>query len=73
MFFKDVAEEGGEVVTSLMLVLVGCRSLRALVVRSSAPAPGAPSPWGGALGAAEGGVSQCSFLRMSCTAENPHA
>jgi len=50
-----------------------CRSLRALVVRSSAPAPGAPSPWGGALGAAEGGVSRCAFLRMACTSENPHA
>jgi hypothetical protein len=49
------------------------QSLRALVMQSSAPAPGAPSPWDSTLGAIEDSNSQCTFLQMTYTAENPHA
>jgi len=49
------------------------QNLRALVMQSSAPAPGAPSPWDSALGAIEDSISQCTFLQMTYTAENPHA
>jgi hypothetical protein len=49
------------------------QSLRMLVMQSSAPAPGAPSPWDSAMGAIEDSISQCTFLRMTYTAENPHA
>ena len=51
------------------------QSLRTLVMQSSAPAPGAPSPWDSALGAIEDNISQCTlkFLQMTFTAENPHA
>jgi hypothetical protein len=38
-----------------------------------APAPGAPSPWDSALGAIEDSISQCTFLQMTYTPENPHA
>ena len=43
---------------------------RALAMQSSAPAPGAQSTvrW-----ATEDSISQCPFLQMTCTAENPHA
>ena len=34
---------------------------RALMMQSSAPAPGAPSPWKSALGAKEDSISQCVF------------
>jgi hypothetical protein len=47
------------------------QSLRALVIQSSAPAPGAPSPWDSALGAIEDSISQCTFLQMTYTAEKP--
>jgi hypothetical protein len=47
------------------------QSLRALVMQSSAPAPGAPSPWDSALDAIED-ISQCTFLQMTYTAETPH-
>jgi hypothetical protein len=49
------------------------QNLRALVMQSSAPAPGAPSPWDSALGAIEDSISQCTFLQITYTAENPHA
>jgi hypothetical protein len=49
------------------------QNLRALVMQSSAPAPGAPSPWDSVLGAIEDSISQCTFLQMTYTAENPHA
>jgi hypothetical protein len=49
------------------------QNLRALVMQSSAPAPGAPSPWDSAMGAIEDSVSQCTFLQMTYTAETPHA
>jgi hypothetical protein len=49
------------------------QSLRALVMQSSAPAPGAPYPWDSALGAIEDSISQCTFLQMTYTAENQHA
>ena len=49
------------------------QSLHALVMQSSAPAPGAPSPWDSALGATKDSISQCTFLQMTYTAENPHA
>ena len=49
------------------------QNLRALVMQSCAPAPGAPSPWDSALGAIEDSISQCPFLQMTYTAENPHA
>jgi hypothetical protein len=49
------------------------QSLRALVMQSSAPAPGAQSPWDSALGAIEDSISQGTFLQMTYTAENPHA
>jgi hypothetical protein len=49
------------------------QSLRALVMQSSAPAPGAPSPWESVMGAIEDSNSQCTFLQMTYTAENPHA
>ena len=42
-------------------------------MQSFAPAPGAPSPWDSALGAIEDSISQCTFLQMTYTAENPHA
>ena len=45
------------------------QSLRTLVMQSSAPAPGAPSPWESALGAIEDSISQCTFLQMTQTAE----
>jgi hypothetical protein len=48
------------------------QSLRALVMQSSAPAPGAPSPWDSALDAIEDSISQCTFLQMTYTAETPH-
>ncbi len=41
------------------------QTLRALVMQSSAPAPGAPSPWDSALGAIEDSISQCTFLQMT--------
>jgi hypothetical protein len=49
------------------------QSLRALVIQSSAPAPGTPSPWDSELGVIEVSISQCTFLQMTYTAENPHA
>ena len=49
------------------------QSLRALVMQSSAPAPGAPFLWDSELGAIEDSISQCTFLQMTYTAENPHA
>jgi hypothetical protein len=49
------------------------QNLRALVMQSSASAPGAPSPWDSALGAIEDSISQCTFLQMTYTAENHHA
>jgi hypothetical protein len=48
------------------------QNLLSLVMQSSAPAPGAPSPWDRALGAIEDSISQCKFLQMTYTAENPH-
>jgi hypothetical protein len=47
--------------------------LRALFMQSSAPAPGAPSQWDSAMGALEDSISQCTFLQMTYTAENPQA
>jgi len=47
------------------------QSLHALVMQSSAPTPGAPSPWDSALGATRDSISQCTFLQMTYTAENP--
>jgi len=44
-----------------------------LVIQPSAPAPGAQSTWDSALGAIEDIISQCPFLQMTYTAENPHA
>ena len=41
-------------------------------MQSSAPA-GAQSTWDSALGAIEDNISQCPFLQMTYTAENPHA
>jgi hypothetical protein len=49
------------------------QNLRALVMQSSAPAPGAPSPWDSVLGAIEDSISRCKFLQMTNTAETPHA
>ena len=49
------------------------QSLRALVIQSSAPAPGTPSPWDSELGVIEVSISQCTFLQMTYTAENQHA
>ena len=49
------------------------QSLRALLIQSSAPAPGTLSPWVSALGAIEDSISQCLFLQMTYTAENLHA
>ena len=49
------------------------QSLRALLMQSSAPAPGAQSPWDSSLGVIEDSISQCPFLQMTYTAENPHA
>jgi hypothetical protein len=43
---------------------VRSQNLRALVMQSSAPAPGAPSPWDSGLGAIEDTISQCTFLQM---------
>ena len=48
------------------------QSLRALVMQSSAPAPGAQSS-GTVRRAIEDSISQCPFLQMTYTAENPHA
>ena len=42
-------------------------------MQSSAPAPGSLSPWDSVLGAIEDSISQCTFLQMTYTAENPHA
>jgi hypothetical protein len=49
------------------------QNLRALVMQSSAPASGAPSPWDSALGAIEDSISHCTFVRMTYAGENPHA
>ena len=57
------------------------QNLRALVMQSCTPAPGAPpSPWDSAMGAIEDSISQCIFLQITYsnkthtdTAENPHA
>jgi hypothetical protein len=49
------------------------QSLCVLVILSSAPSPGAPSPWDCALGVIEDSISQCTFLQMTYTTENPHA
>ena len=49
------------------------QSLRALVMQTSAPALGAKSTWDSSLGAIQDSISQCSFLQMTYTAENPHA
>jgi hypothetical protein len=49
------------------------QSPRALVMQSSAPAPGAQSPWDTTMGAIEDSISQCPFLQMTYNAENPHA
>jgi hypothetical protein len=49
------------------------QSLCALVMQSSAPAPGAQSPWDSVMGAIEDSISQCTFLQMTNTVENPHA
>jgi hypothetical protein len=48
------------------------QNLRALVMQSSALSPGAQSPWDSELGAIEDSISQCTFLQMTYTAENPH-
>jgi hypothetical protein len=45
------------------------QSLRALVMQSSAQAPGAQSTWDSALGAIKDSISQCPFLQMTYTAE----
>jgi len=42
-------------------------------MQSCASSPGAPSPWDSVLGAIEDNISQCTFLQMTYTAENPHA
>ena len=42
------------------------QNLRALVMQSSAQ-------WDSAMGAIEDSISQCTFLQMTYTAENPHA
>jgi hypothetical protein len=44
---------------------------RTLVMQSSAPAPGSQSTWDSALGYSS--ISQCPFLQMTYTAENPYA
>jgi hypothetical protein len=49
-----------------------CQSLRALVMQSSAPSPGALS-WDSELGDIEDSISQCPFLQKTYTAENQHA
>ena len=49
------------------------QNLRTLVMQSSAPAPRAQSPWDSVMGAIEDSISQCTFLQMTYTAENPHA
>ena len=49
------------------------KNLRALVMQSSAPAPGASSAWDSSLGAIEDSISQCTFLQMTYTAKNQHA
>ena len=48
------------------------QNLRVLVMQSSAPAPG-HSPHGTVQWAIEDSISQCPFLQMTYTAENPHA
>jgi hypothetical protein len=42
-------------------------------MQSSAPAPGAQSPWDSVLGATEDSISQCTFLQMTYTVEKQHA
>ena len=49
------------------------QNLRALVIQSPALTPGAPSPWDSTLGVIEDSISQCTFLQMTYTSENPHA
>jgi hypothetical protein len=49
------------------------QSLRALVMQSSTPSPGAQSPWDSALGAIEDRTSQCTFLQMTYSAKTPRA
>ena len=49
------------------------QSLRTLAMQSSTPSPGALSPWDSVMGAIEDSISQCTFLQMTYTAENPHA
>jgi hypothetical protein len=49
------------------------QSLRTLVMEFSATAPGAQSPWDSVMGAIEDSISQCTFLQMTYTTENPHA
>ena len=39
----------------------------------STPALGAQSPWDSEMGDMEESISQCTFLQMTYTAENPHA
>ena len=38
----------------------------------STPALGAQSPWDSEMGDMEESISQCTFLQMTYTAENPH-
>jgi hypothetical protein len=49
------------------------QSLCTLVMQSSAPATGAPSPWDSVMGDIEDNISQCTFLQMTYTAKNQHA
>jgi hypothetical protein len=44
-----------------------------MVMQSSAPTPGAQSPWDSVMGAIEDIISQPTFLQMTYTVENPHA
>jgi hypothetical protein len=46
------------------------QSLCTLVLQSSTPAPGAPSPWDSVLGDIEDIISQCTFLQMTYTARS---
>ena len=48
------------------------QSLCPLVMQSSVQAPGAQSTWDSMLGVTEDSISQCPFLQMTYTAENPH-
>ena len=43
------------------------KSLSALGIQSSSPAPGATSPWDSELGAIEDSISQCTCLQMTYT------